>query len=149
VYWAWLWIRTGDPAAWFTVEEHGWASHFDFGVQTWNFVYDTLSGPDGFLAPVVCAIVLGYVVACVLLVLGRWPAPLTAVTLLSVAIALLSTNYWHSKPRLLLAAFLLIVPAAGALTRLRDRTAVILLASGTVASAWFGAYLLVVWPYAI
>jgi hypothetical protein len=50
---------------------------------------------------------------------------------------------------LLLAAFLLIVPAAGALTRLRDRTAVILLATGTVASAWFGAYLLVVWPYAI
>jgi len=148
-YWAWLWIRTGDPAAWFTVEEHGWASHFDFGVQTWNFIYDTLSGPDGFLAPVVCAIVLGYVVACVLLVLGRWPAPLTAVTLLSVAMALLSTNYWHSKPRLLLAAFLLLIPAAGALTRLRDRTAIILLSTGTLISAWFGAYLLVVWPYAI
>ena len=149
VYWAWLWVRTGDPAAWFTVEEHGWASHFDFGVQTWNFIYGTLSGPDGFLAPVVCAIVLGYVVACVLLVLGRWPAPLTAVTLLSVAMALLSTNYWHSKPRLLLAAFLLVIPAAGALTRLRDRTAIILLSTGTVISAWFGAYLLVVWPYAI
>ena len=148
-YWAWLWIRTGDPAAWFTVEEHGWASHFDFGVQTWNFIYDTLSGPDGFLAPVVCVIVLGYVVACVLLVLGRWPAPLTAVTLLSVAMALLSTNYWHSKPRLLLAAFLLLIPAAGALTRLRDRTAIILLSTGTLISAWFGAYLLVVWPYAI
>jgi len=149
VYWAWLWIRTGDTTAWFTVEEHGWASHFDFGVQTWNFIYDTLSGPDGFLAPVVCAIVLGYVVACVLLVLGRWPAPLTAVTLLSVAMALLSTNYWHSKPRLLLAAFLLLIPAAGALTRLRDRTAIILLSTGTLISAWFGAYLLVVWPYAI
>jgi hypothetical protein len=149
VYWAWLWIRTGDPTAWFTVEEHGWASHFDFGVQTWNFIYDTLSGPDGFLAPVVCAIVLGYVVASVLLVLGRWPAPLTAVTLLSVAMALLSTNYWHSKPRLLLAAFLLLIPAAGALTRLRDRTAIILLSAGTLISAWFGAYLLVVWPYAI
>jgi len=149
VYWAWLWIRTGDTTAWFTVEEHGWASHFDFGVQTWNFIYDTLSGPDGFLAPVVCAIVLGYLVACVLLVLGRWPAPLTAVTLLSVAMALLSTNYWHSKPRLLLAAFLLLIPAAGALTRLRDRTAIILLSTGTLISAWFGAYLLVVWPYAI
>jgi hypothetical protein len=149
VYWAWLWIRTGDPAAWFTVEQHGWASHLDFGAQTWTFIYDTLSAPDGFLAPVVCAIVIGYVVACVLLVLGRWPAPLTAVTLVSVAIALLSTNYWHSKPRLLLAAFLLVVPAAGALTRLRDRTAVIVLAAGTVASAWFGAYLLVIWPYAI
>ena len=149
VYWAWLWIRTGDPGAWFSVEEHGWASHFDYGVQTWNFIYDTLSGPDGFLAPVVCAIVVGYVVACVLLVLGRWPAPLTAVTLLSVAMALLSTNYWHSKPRLLLAAFLLIIPAAGALTRLRDRTAIILLSTGTLISAWFGAYLLVVWPYAI
>jgi hypothetical protein len=149
VYWAWLWIRTGDPAAWFTVEEHGWASHFDFGVQTWNFIYDTLSGPDGFLAPVVCAIVLGYLVACGLLVLGRWPAPVTAVTLLSVAMALLSTNYWHSKPRLLLAAFLLVIPAAGALTRFRDRTAIILLSTGTLISAWFGAYLLVIWPYAI
>jgi hypothetical protein len=149
VYWAWLWIRTGEPGAWFTVEQHGWASHFDFGAQTWTFLYDTLSSPDGFLGPVVCAIIIGYLVACLLLVLGRWPAPITAVTLLSVAIALLSTNYWHSKPRLLLAAFLLVVPAAGALTRLRNRTAVILLAAGTVASAWFGAYLLAVWPYAI
>jgi Mannosyltransferase (PIG-V) len=148
-YWAWLWIRTGEPTAWFTVEQRGWASHFDYGVQTWQFIYDTLSSPDGFLGPVVCAIVIGYVVACVLLVLGRWPAPLTAVTLLSVAIAVLSTNYWHSKPRLLLAAFLLVVPAAGALTRFRDRTAVSLLAGGTLASAWFGAYLLAVWPYAI
>jgi Mannosyltransferase (PIG-V) len=149
VYWAWLWIRTGQPTAWFTVEDKGWDSHFDFGAQTWSFVYDTLRAPDGFLAPVVSVIIIGYVLATVLLVLGRWPAPLTGVVLLSVAIPLLSTNYWHSKPRLLLAGFLLVIPAAGALRRFRGRTAAILLAAGTAASAWFGAYLLVVWPYAI
>jgi Mannosyltransferase (PIG-V) len=148
-YWVWLWIRTGDPATWFTVEDHGWASHVDFGRQTWDFVYANLSSPDTFLGPVVCAVLLGYVLACVLLVLGRWPAPLTGVVLLSAALVLLSTNYWHSKPRLLLGAFLLVVPAAGALARFRTRTTVILLAVATLASAWFGAYLLDVWPYAI
>ena len=148
-YWVFLWAWTGRPDAWFLVEKHGWDSHFDFGAQTIRFVHDTLRTPDTFLAPVVCAIIAGYLLAVVLTATGRWPYPLPAVVTLSFLLALTSTNYWHSKPRLLLTAFLVVIPAAAALARLRTSTVVLVLLAGTLAEAWFGAYMLTVWPYAI
>ena len=148
-YWLALWIRTGEPAAWFEVEKHGWNSHFDFGVQTLTFLHDTLRSPDGFLGPVACAIIIGYLLALVPTVAGRWPYPITAMVTLSVLLALTSTNYWHSRPRLLLNAFVVVLPAAAALSRFRDRTVVLLLCAGTLGSAWFGAYMLTVWRFAI
>jgi hypothetical protein len=48
-----------------------------------------------------------------------------------------------------LAAFILVVPAAAGLAKLRTGTAVVLIALGTLASAWFGAYMLCIWPFAI
>ena len=61
-----VWIRTGDPAGVVYRREHGWASQFRLSVYRPGTIYDTLSRAGWvFLAPVVCAIVLGYVVACV------------------------------------------------------------------------------------
>jgi hypothetical protein len=42
-----------------------------------------------------------------------------------------------------------IVLAAGALARLRDRTSITLVTTAVLASSWFGAYALAIWPYAI
>jgi hypothetical protein len=49
----------------------------------------------------------------------------------------------------LLAAFPLLLLLAAPMQRLRLRTSVTLLAAAALASAWFGAYAIAVWPYAI
>jgi hypothetical protein len=149
LFWAALWWRTGDAARWFHAERRGWDTRVDFGHQTWTFMHSTLAHPDSFLGPVVCLILAGYVAALIIVALGRWPAPILVAALLPALLVLGTTNYWHSKPRLLLAAFILVVPAAAGLAKLRTGTAVVLLALGTLASAWFGAYMLCIWPFAI
>jgi hypothetical protein len=55
----------------------------------------------------------------------------------------------NSKARLLLPAFVLLLPVAIGLAR--RRTVVLALTLTTLAafSAWFGSYALTVWPYAI
>ena len=149
LFWLALWWRTGDAARWFHAERRGWDTRVDFGHQTWTFMHSTLAHPDGFLGPVVCLILAGYVAALVIAALGRWPAPILVAALLPALIVLGTTNYWHSKPRLLLAAFIVVVPAAAGLAKLRTGTAVVLLALGTLASAWLGAYMVCIWPFAI
>jgi len=151
LYWGFLWLRTGQPDAWFQVQDRGWASGIDFGVQTWNFLTLTVRQPDQtqFMGVATVASIVVVVVGCALAVAGRRFAPLVVLTVLSAAMALGATNYWHSKPRLLLACFPLVVLAAPALARLRTSTAVTLLCTALAASAWFGAYALDVWPYAV
>jgi hypothetical protein len=149
VFWLALWWRTGDAVRWFHAERRGWDTRIDFGHQTWTFVHSTLAHPDSFLGPVVCLILAGYVAALIIVAFGRWPAPVLAAALLPALLVFGTTNYWHSKPRLLLAAFILVVPAAAGLAKLRTGTAVVLLALGTLASAWLGAYMLCIWPFAI
>jgi hypothetical protein len=150
LFWLYLWWRSGRADAWFAAEKRGWNSHLDFGAQTWDFLTATLKHPDGAaMAPITAAIVVAAVVACLLAVLNWRSLPLVLLGVLSVALALGVTNYWHSKPRLLLAAFPLLVLAAGPLAQLRLRTSAVLVVSGVLASAWFGAYALAIWPYAI
>ena len=149
LFWLALWWRTGDAVRWFHAEHRGWDTRVDFGHQTWTFLHTTLAHPDSFLGPVVCLILTGYVAALVIVAIGRWPAPILIAALLPALLVLGTTNYWHSKPRLLLAAFILVVPAAAGLAKLRTGTAVVLLSLGTLASAWFGAYMLCIWPFAI
>jgi hypothetical protein len=53
------------------------------------------------------------------------------------------------KARLLLPAFVLLVPVAIGLVRRRPSTTFAVLGATAMASGWFGAYSLTVWPYAI
>ena len=151
-FWIYLSFRTNVSNAWFSVERHGWQTHTDWGVATWNFLHDTLQHPngvDGVMGPVTAVVIIGFVAACVAAVIGRHRAPIVVLSILSVAMVLGSTNYWHSKPRLLLAAFPLVVVIAAGLARVRTRTAVTIVSAGVLGSAWFGAYALDIWPYAM
>jgi hypothetical protein len=60
-----------------------------------------------------------------------------------------SNGLMNSKARLLLPAFTLLVPLALVLARRRLSTVVTVLGVTTLFSAWFGAYALAVWDYAI
>ena len=55
----------------------------------------------------------------------------------------------NSKARLLLPAFVLLLPVAIGLARRRTALLVVTLTVLTGFGAWFGSYALTVWPYAI
>jgi hypothetical protein len=53
------------------------------------------------------------------------------------------------KLRVLLPAFVLLLPVAIGLAGRRRATAVAVVVAAALVSAWFGAYALTIWPYAI
>lgn len=67
----------------------------------------------------------------------------------TLASVVLSSDFWHTEPRLLLGAAVLVVPAAEQLRTVAPRRLLIGLALGFVVSAWFGAYMITQWPYTI
>jgi hypothetical protein len=60
-----------------------------------------------------------------------------------------SNGLMASKARLLLPAFVLLIPIAVGLAKRRTSTAVITLGCLALVTAWFGAYSLTVWSWAI
>jgi hypothetical protein len=142
-------VRTGDPAGWFDLQQRGWNSKFDGGVATVRFGLDVLAsgrsvlevGTVGFLLAAVTLVVIG--------VRQRLVWPLVLYGALVLAMDAGSNGLMNSKARMLLPAFTLLLPAAGALATRRPGTMVVTLASVAVASAWFGAYALTGWTYAI
>jgi hypothetical protein len=58
-------------------------------------------------------------------------------------------GFYHSKPRLLLPVLLVLLPAAVAAARARPRVAVLSLLAWAAFGLWYGAHLVVVWPYTI
>ena len=142
-------VRTGDPTGWFDLQQQGWDSKFDGGVATVRFGLDVLASGRSVLEVGTVALL---VVAIALVVIGvrqRVPWPLVLYGALVLAMDIGSNGLMNSKARMLLPAFTLLVPVAGALVRRRPGTMVITLASIAVASAWFGAYALTGWTYAI
>ncbi|HEX4724433.1 MAG TPA: hypothetical protein VH333_18080 [Pseudonocardiaceae bacterium] len=142
-------VRTGDPTGWFDLQQQGWDSKFDGGVATVRFGLDVLAsgrsvlevGTVGFLLVAIALVVIG--------VRQRLAWPLVLYGALVLAMDLGSNGLMNSKARMLLPAFTLLLPVAGALVKRRPGTMVITLASIAVASAWFGAYALTGWTYAI
>jgi hypothetical protein len=60
-----------------------------------------------------------------------------------------SNGLMNAKIRMLLPAFVLLLPPAIGLARRRSGTALAVVAGAALVSGWFGAYALTVWPYAI
>ncbi|MGN6609726.1 MAG: hypothetical protein ACTHMS_22285 [Jatrophihabitans sp.] len=151
LYWAYLWWRTGRADTWFFVEKHGWDSHVDVGHQTWDFLRLAVTQPDTVqfmgVGAVVSIVVIGG--GCLVAAARRQYLPIVVLCLLGAAMTLGATNYWHSKPRLLLACFPLVVLAGPVVARWRTSTAVLAVGGAVAASCWYGAYALDVWRYAI
>jgi hypothetical protein len=55
----------------------------------------------------------------------------------------------NAKLRLLIPAFVLLLPVASGLAVRRPGTAVAAVVAATLASAWFGGYALTIWRYGI
>ena len=149
LYFGYVWTKTRQPFGWFRVESDGWGTHFDFGRSAWHFIATSVHQPTGLVDCVTVVVVLGYVVIPGYYAIRRSWLPLMWVVIMSVIMVLGSTNFWHSRPRLLIAAFPIVVPLAISLAKRSN----IFVASALITTCgiafWFGAYMLAVWPYAI
>lgn len=143
-YVGWVGLRSGEPLGYFTVQAK-WGSRFDFGVSEFDFLQAVFTDgkiPVHLSYYVGAAGVLVGVVALILLAMDRPPLPVLIYTLVLVVIAVGGSRYYACKPRFLLPAFPLLIPAAMALTRTRPRTAAVLVSAFGVVSALYGAYAL-------
>lgn len=148
-YLGWVAIRTGDLDGWFGVQQRGWGSKFDGGVATWTFALQHLGEPRspleiGTVWLLILAIGLAFYAYQQRL---EWPLIVYGVGVLIMDLG--SNGLMNSKARLLLPAFTLLIPIALRLGRQRTSSILTLLGIATLFSAWFGAYALAVWDFAI
>ncbi|MBO8185544.1 glycosyltransferase family 39 protein [Streptomyces spirodelae] len=137
-YVAWVGVRTGSVTGYLDIQGQ-WGNGFDGGWAFAGFIWENLTGTVvgglGLLAGV--ALVIWLYVLCVR---QRQPAALLVYAGVVVTLALCAKGYFGSKPRLLLPAFPLLLPAAAALARWRPARAAAALAALAVASACYGAW---------
>jgi hypothetical protein len=148
-YLAWVGVRTNRWDGWFYVQQQGWDSGFDGGAALARFVRDTLANPVyPFEVGTVVFVLLSLVLVAVCVV-RRLEWPLLVYGIGALAMDLASDGLMNSKVRLMVPAFTLLVPVALALARRRPSTTVLVLCGLAVASAWYGAYGLTTWNFAI
>jgi hypothetical protein len=141
--------RTGSPTGWFAIQRTGWGSKFDGGASLATFVGRTLTGGHEIYD---LAVLLALVASLVLLVVAvrmRTPWPLLVYAVAVLVTVWASDGQIHSRVRLLVPAFPLLVPVAVGLARRRTGTAVAVVVAAALVSAWFGGYTLTIWRYAI
>ena len=153
LWWTGLRVRpdaglAGRLRTWPDLEWQGWSTRFDGGVATLRFLWHGLTSGDG-MTLLTVAVVLGYLVLFAVAVAHRLDWPLLVYAGAVLVLGLGSSGIMHSKPRLLLPAFTLLIPVAIGLANRRHATAVWIVTGAAVVSAWFGAYALTVWRYAI
>ncbi|MEU5693558.1 hypothetical protein [Actinosynnema sp. NPDC020468] len=148
-YLAYVAVRTGQWDGWFAVQQRGWDSRFDGGAATWKFATMILGEPRSVLELATVWFLVGAIALVVLCARRRveWPLVVYGVGVLVMDLG--SNGLMNSKARLLLPAFTLLIPLALALGRRRTSTVVAVLVGVAVFGAWFGAYAITAWPYAI
>ena len=148
-YLGWVAWRVGDPAAWFRIQAAGWGTSFDYGASTADFLGRTLSRGDGWVPVSVAMILLSALVAAGVALAGRPWLPLAVYGVIAMVLVYGQAGFYHSKPRLLLPVLLTLVPAVTAAARARPRVAVLSITAWALFGLWYGAYLVVVWPYTL
>lgn len=148
-YLLWTQRYLEDAGGYFGIQTKHWNSTFDGGAATLTFVWDTLTKNNdvGYLLTVL--VILGAVV----LLVASWGKANPVVWWFSAALmanVLLSDGILHSRPRLLLPAALLFVPwVIRVVKELPARIAWSGIAAWVLWSAWFSAYMIVVFEWAI
>ncbi|MCP2097001.1 MULTISPECIES: hypothetical protein [Actinosynnema] len=148
-YLAFVAVRTGQLDGWFAVQQRGWGSKFDGGAATWQFTWEILANPRSVLELVTVWLLLGALALVVVCVRRRVEWPLVVYAVGVIVMDLGSNGLMNSKARLLLPAFALLLPIALSLAKRRTGTVVSVLAGVAVFGAWFGAYSITAWQYAI
>jgi hypothetical protein len=146
-YLAWVGWRTGRPDGWFHIQDAGWGTTFDLGVDTVQVAQKVLGKASALTLYVVTLVVLVALTLFVLSLLDRQPWQLLLYSGLLLVTTLGAAGYYHAKARFLLPAFPLLLPVAVALARTRPAKAVTVLTALTAISAYLGGHLLIIWTY--
>jgi hypothetical protein len=97
----------------------------------------------------VALILLAALVAAGVALAGRPWLPLAVYGVLAMVLVYGQAGFYHSKPRLLLPVLLTLLPAVIAAARARTRVAILSITAWAAFGLWYGAYLVVVWPYTL
>lgn len=140
-YVLWVGHRTGQGPLGYLDVQAGWRNGFDGGYAFARFIAAKFTSFPAALAGLglivgVAALIRLYVVC----VRQRQPLPLLVYGGVVLALALCTSSYFGSKPRLLLPAFPLLFPLALALARSRTPRAALVVGGVAVASAVYGAW---------
>lgn len=134
-------VREGSPTAYFDVQA-AWGNRIDGGIALARFTWEQTTGSNP-LAGVGLLAALGVLVWVLwLCVKQRQPLPVLVYTVGVVVISLIGAAYFGSRPRLIMPAFPLLLPAAVALSRLRQRPVALVVGLLAVASGAYGAFTL-------
>jgi hypothetical protein len=148
-YLAVVWHKTGEALGWFRIQTEGWDTRIDYGRAAYEFINYVLVN-SGEIAPVATAWIMLITVALALLSFAeRVPWPVAVYGALVVVSIGASSGLMMSRPRLLLPAFVLLVPIAIGLAKRRGSTQVLVSLAAVAFSAWFGAHMLTVYPHAM
>ncbi|NNG38145.1 hypothetical protein HJ588_02510 [Flexivirga sp. ID2601S] len=142
-------VHAGSPLAWFRIQSDGWDTGFDAGQATWHYLRETLATNNSAGDVFTAWVILATLVLVVLAFVTRLPWQVSVYGALVVATVLLTDGLMNSRVRLLLPAYVLLVPVAIGLAHRSRTTQVTVGVAATAVSAWFGAYMLGVYPYAI
>ncbi|WP_258395129.1 MULTISPECIES: hypothetical protein [unclassified Streptomyces] len=142
-YVLWVGHRTGGGLLGYLDVQGQWGNGFDGGLAFARFVADKFTSLPGALAGT--GLIVGVVLVVWLYVAGvrqGQPVPLLVYTGVVLALALCSSGYFGSKPRLMLPAFPLLLPPAVALARWHTRrpAAAWVLGGLALVSAGYGAF---------
>ena len=148
-YVAWASWHSREVGGYFGVQAMGWHSGFDFGVATVRWAWEVLTtGTEvGYLLS------LGVMVAAVVSLVAAWgrvPPEVWWFAAAILATVLLSDGIMHSRPRLLLPAVILLLPWVVRGVEKLPLAVTLTAATGWVLfGAWFSAYMLAVFEWAI
>ncbi|MGL6235712.1 MAG: tat pathway signal sequence [Segniliparus sp.] len=148
-YIAWVSVRTHDVAGWFDVQRRGWGTATDFGKATLVYLNAVLVEGREIVDAGTALIIVAALVLLVVLLAQRWPWELKLYGALMFASAATSAGLMHCRPRLLLPIFVLALPLAKALAQARPRTQWLVGAGAVLLSAWFGSYMVAIFPHSI
>ncbi|MFI5844228.1 hypothetical protein ACIA8K_31490 [Catenuloplanes sp. NPDC051500] len=146
-YIAWVGVRLGRPDGYFRVQDEAWGMAFDGGVFTLKTTKAVLTSQAPLMLYMNIAVLTLAVLLLALAITERLPWPLLVFSAVVLALALGGEGYFHSKARLLMPAFPLLLPVAFALAKARLPQLVAVLTALAALSAWFGTYLALIWEY--
>ncbi|GAA5109962.1 hypothetical protein [Pseudonocardia adelaidensis] len=148
-YLGWVAARTGALDGWFRIQRGGWGWYLDGGAATARYLGGVLAGGERVFDAVTAVALVGSLVLLGLMVTQRTPWPLVGYAAFALLPVWGTHGLMNAKLRLLVPAFVLLLPVASGLARRRPGTAVAVVVAATLASAWFGGYALTIWRYGI
>ncbi|WP_370939115.1 hypothetical protein [Amycolatopsis sp. cg13] len=149
-YWMFVAVQTGSLTGWQDVELRGWNTRFDAGAEAWKWITQTLFTSGNAWETLVVLVTLAAIALAVVSVTGhRIPWPLAAYAVGVVVLVLCSAGLPALKSRFLLPDFALLLPVAMGLAGRKKSTMIAATTVFVLVGAWYSAYSLTVWKYAI